>query len=194
MMTSSIAPPQPLLSSRVGPVTDEERAKYEEERNKLYQQLDEKDDEIQTHSQMAERLKQQLIEQARSSFIRSYSTRFRRRRSSSESRSTRRRSPNSKRPRRITRSITKRRKNSSLPSRRLHSTLSRRKLRSPRNRKKTTSSRLDPARFISRKRISGRDRSHELRADRPQRPSRRVARSLHKPEEACLRQHPDHAS
>ncbi|KAH7731283.1 hypothetical protein AAVH_00180 [Aphelenchoides avenae] len=74
MMTSSIAPPQPLLSSRVGPVTDEERAKYEEERNKLYQQLDEKDDEIQTHSQMAERLKQQLIEQARSSFIRKYET------------------------------------------------------------------------------------------------------------------------
>lgn len=63
MIMSSIAPPQPLLSSRVGPVSDEERAKYEEERNKLYQQLDEKDDEIQVQSQLAERLKQQLIEQ-----------------------------------------------------------------------------------------------------------------------------------
>jgi hypothetical protein len=54
---------QPLLSSRVGPINDEERKKYEEERSKLYSQLDEKDDEIQVQSQLAERLKQQLMEQ-----------------------------------------------------------------------------------------------------------------------------------
>lgn len=55
---------QPLLSSRVGPISDEERRNYEEERSKLYAQLDEKDDEIQVQSQLAERLKQQLMEQA----------------------------------------------------------------------------------------------------------------------------------
>lgn len=54
---------QPLLSSRVGPIENEERRKYEEERSKLYAQLDEKDDEIQVQSQMVERLKQQLMEQ-----------------------------------------------------------------------------------------------------------------------------------
>jgi kinesin family protein 5 len=60
---------QPLLSSRVGPITDEERRKYEEERSKIYAQLDEKDDEIQIQSQLAERLKQQLMEQVRSKFL-----------------------------------------------------------------------------------------------------------------------------
>lgn len=59
----SVMNPQPLLSSRTGPVLDAERRKYEEERSKLYQQLDEKDDEIQVQSQLAERLKQQLLEQ-----------------------------------------------------------------------------------------------------------------------------------
>lgn len=59
----SVMNPQPLLSSRTGPVSDNERRKYEEERSKLYQQLDEKDDEIQIQSQLAERLKQQLLEQ-----------------------------------------------------------------------------------------------------------------------------------
>ncbi|KAE9554324.1 hypothetical protein FO519_002495 [Halicephalobus sp. NKZ332] len=54
---------QPLLSTNVGPLNDEDRRKYEEERSKLYQQLDEKDDEIQMQSQMTERLKQQLSEQ-----------------------------------------------------------------------------------------------------------------------------------
>nr|CAD2137668.1 unnamed protein product [Meloidogyne enterolobii] len=55
--------PQPLLSSRVGPISDDERRKYEEERTKLYAQLDEKDDEIQSQSQQVERQKQQLMEQ-----------------------------------------------------------------------------------------------------------------------------------
>lgn len=43
----SVANQQPLLSSNIGPITDEERRRYEDERSKLYQQLDEKDDEIQ---------------------------------------------------------------------------------------------------------------------------------------------------
>uniref|UniRef100_A0A183BVI0 Kinesin-like protein n=1 Tax=Globodera pallida TaxID=36090 RepID=A0A183BVI0_GLOPA len=71
MMTDSMAiyvePPtaaqQPLLFSREGPIVDEEKRKYEEERSKLYAQLDEKDDEIQVQSQLAEGLKQQLMEQ-----------------------------------------------------------------------------------------------------------------------------------
>lgn len=54
--------PLPLMAGG-GAITDAERLKYEEERGKLYQQLDEKDDEIQTQSQLAERLKQQMAEQ-----------------------------------------------------------------------------------------------------------------------------------
>lgn len=61
--TSDRPTPQPLLSSRVGPISDEERRKYEEERTKLYAQIDEKDDEIQSQSQQVERQKQQLMEQ-----------------------------------------------------------------------------------------------------------------------------------
>ena len=56
-------PPLQLLTSATGPITDADRKKYEEERATLYQQLDEKDDEITHHSQLAERLKQQLNEQ-----------------------------------------------------------------------------------------------------------------------------------
>lgn len=69
MTESMIFPPpdrpnaQPLLSSRVGPINDDERRKYEEERTKLYAQIDEKEDEIQSQSQQVERQKQQLMEQ-----------------------------------------------------------------------------------------------------------------------------------
>lgn len=62
-MDQNLPNQQPLLSSQTGPILDEERKKYEEERSKLYQQLDEKDDEIQVQSQLAERVKQQLDEQ-----------------------------------------------------------------------------------------------------------------------------------
>ncbi|KAK6101470.1 Kinesin motor domain family protein [Brugia pahangi] len=55
--------PVPLLTSAIGAITDADRKKYEEERSVLYQQLDEKDDEITLHSQLAERLKQQMNEQ-----------------------------------------------------------------------------------------------------------------------------------
>lgn len=54
--------PAPLAVGQ-GAVSDEDRQKYEEERARLYQQLDEKDDEIQAQSQLAERLKQQMAEQ-----------------------------------------------------------------------------------------------------------------------------------
>uniref|UniRef100_A0A915PXY0 Kinesin heavy chain n=1 Tax=Setaria digitata TaxID=48799 RepID=A0A915PXY0_9BILA len=58
--------PVPLLTSAIGAITDADRKKYEEERSALYQQLDEKDDEITLHSQLAERLKQQMNEQVSS--------------------------------------------------------------------------------------------------------------------------------
>ncbi|CAB3401666.1 unnamed protein product [Caenorhabditis bovis] len=61
LMERSIAPAPPMLTSGSGPITDEEKKKYEEERVKLYQQLDEKDDEIQKVSQELEKLRQQLL-------------------------------------------------------------------------------------------------------------------------------------
>ncbi|XP_003378288.1 kinesin heavy chain [Trichinella spiralis] len=55
--------PAAMVTSTPAALVDEERARYEEERLRLYQQLDEKDDEIQQQSQLAERLKEQLNEQ-----------------------------------------------------------------------------------------------------------------------------------
>lgn len=45
------------------PMTNEERMKFEEERARLYAQLDEKDDEIDKYSQQIEKLKEQMVEQ-----------------------------------------------------------------------------------------------------------------------------------
>ncbi|KAI7685439.1 Kinesin heavy chain [Sarcoptes scabiei] len=45
------------------PMTNEERMKFEEERTRLYAQLDEKDDEIDKYSQQIEKLKEQIVEQ-----------------------------------------------------------------------------------------------------------------------------------
>ncbi|KAH7645700.1 kinesin heavy chain [Dermatophagoides farinae] len=45
------------------PLTNEERMKFEEERARLYAQLDEKDDEIDKYSQQIEKLKEQIVEQ-----------------------------------------------------------------------------------------------------------------------------------
>lgn len=56
-----IAPAPPMLTSTSGPITDAEKRKYEEERAKLYQQLDEKDDEIQRISQEGESMRQQVL-------------------------------------------------------------------------------------------------------------------------------------
>ncbi|XP_034741666.1 kinesin heavy chain-like [Etheostoma cragini] len=55
VIDSSVLPPVPLL--------DEERTQYETLITDLYHQLDDKDDEINHHSQTAEKLKQQLIDQ-----------------------------------------------------------------------------------------------------------------------------------
>ena len=61
MERSMIAPAPPMLTSTSGPITDAEKRKYEEERTKLYQQLDEKDDEIQRISQEGESMRQQVL-------------------------------------------------------------------------------------------------------------------------------------
>lgn len=45
------------------PMTNEERMKFEEERTRLYAQLDEKDDEIDKYSQQIEKLKEQIVDQ-----------------------------------------------------------------------------------------------------------------------------------
>ncbi|KAM6958566.1 kinesin heavy chain-like [Tautogolabrus adspersus] len=44
-------------------VTGDERSKYEEDISNLYKQLDDKDDEINQHSQLAEKLKEQMMDQ-----------------------------------------------------------------------------------------------------------------------------------
>ncbi|KAL7297846.1 hypothetical protein TKK_0008877 [Trichogramma kaykai] len=46
-----------------GSLSNEERQKFEEERERLYQQLDDKDEEINQQSQLVEKLKEQLDEQ-----------------------------------------------------------------------------------------------------------------------------------
>ena len=47
----------------IGSLSNEERQKLEEERESLYQQLDEKDEEINQQSQFVEKLKDQMLEQ-----------------------------------------------------------------------------------------------------------------------------------
>lgn len=54
------ATPSLMIGSTLG---IEERNKLEIEREKLYQQLDEKDEEINQHSQYVEKLKEQILEQ-----------------------------------------------------------------------------------------------------------------------------------
>lgn len=67
--TLEIAPnsaPLPATSlgpAMIGSISGDERARLEAERERLYQQLDEKDEEINQHSQYVEKLKEQIIEQ-----------------------------------------------------------------------------------------------------------------------------------
>lgn len=44
-------------------MSNEVRDAWEKEREQLYQSLDEKDEEINQHSQLAEKLKEQMLEQ-----------------------------------------------------------------------------------------------------------------------------------
>ncbi|XP_061193729.1 kinesin heavy chain-like isoform X1 [Saccostrea echinata] len=57
-------PPPPALTASVSSTLDENtKAQLEEEKMKLYEQLDDKDEEINELSQMIERLKEQMLEQ-----------------------------------------------------------------------------------------------------------------------------------
>ncbi|KAI5745698.1 hypothetical protein M8J76_013511 [Diaphorina citri] len=60
---ASILPAIPGSGLMLGSLSNEERQKLEEERERLYQQLDEKDEEINQQSQYAEKLKEQIMEQ-----------------------------------------------------------------------------------------------------------------------------------
>ncbi|XP_048449891.1 kinesin heavy chain-like, partial [Rhincodon typus] len=61
--THEIPPVVPDNSSIVIHISDEERQKYEEEIRKLYKHLDDKDDDINLHSQIVEKLKCQMLDQ-----------------------------------------------------------------------------------------------------------------------------------
>lgn len=56
-------PATPGAGIMLGSLSNEERQKLEEERERLYQQLDEKDEEINQTSQYMEKLKEQMEEQ-----------------------------------------------------------------------------------------------------------------------------------
>lgn len=57
------ATPAANLTAMIGSISGDERARLEAERERLYQQLDEKDEEINQQSQYVENLKDQIIEQ-----------------------------------------------------------------------------------------------------------------------------------
>ncbi|GFV53732.1 kinesin heavy chain [Trichonephila clavipes] len=62
--TSSVTNiPATIVQVSSEPVGNDERVKFEEERIRLYAQLDEKDDEIDRQSQLIEKLKEQMLEQ-----------------------------------------------------------------------------------------------------------------------------------
>jgi len=69
-MDESVSAPKPMLDKpsavlnlETSHISPEERSKIQEERERLYQMLDEKDDEIQEQSQLVEKLKEQMMEQ-----------------------------------------------------------------------------------------------------------------------------------
>lgn len=66
-VTTTTAPvpatPSSGLSAMVGSISADERARFEAERERLYQQLDDKDEEINQQSQYVEKLKEQIMDQ-----------------------------------------------------------------------------------------------------------------------------------
>ena len=54
---------EPPKKPAAPPMSNEVRDAWEKEREQLYQSLDEKDEEINQHSQLAEKLKEQMLEQ-----------------------------------------------------------------------------------------------------------------------------------
>jgi kinesin family protein 5 len=60
---AQLIPPKPAPVMVTSTITAEERLRLEGERERLYQQLDEKDDEINQQCQLVEKLKEQLLEQ-----------------------------------------------------------------------------------------------------------------------------------
>lgn len=63
--TAPVAAPIPATPSglMVGSISADERMRLEAERERLYQQLDDKDEEINQHSQLVEKLKEQIEDQ-----------------------------------------------------------------------------------------------------------------------------------
>lgn len=61
--TVKAATPSANLTAMVGSITSDERTRLEAERERLYQQLDEKDEEINQQSQYVESLKEQMMDQ-----------------------------------------------------------------------------------------------------------------------------------
>lgn len=61
--TAGPVPATPAAGLMVGSISSDERARLEAERERLYQQLDEKDEEINQQSQYVENLKDQILEQ-----------------------------------------------------------------------------------------------------------------------------------
>lgn len=55
--------PKPTTAIMEGSISNEERARLESERERLYQQLDDKDEEINQQSQYVEKLKEQIMDQ-----------------------------------------------------------------------------------------------------------------------------------
>lgn len=60
---NDIFTPPVVNSISAEPLSNEERQKFEEERTRLYLQLDEKDEEINQQSQLIEKMREQMLEQ-----------------------------------------------------------------------------------------------------------------------------------
>lgn len=61
--TQKLALPKPTATVMEGSISNEERARLEAEMERLYQQLDDKDEEINQQSQYVEKLKEQIMDQ-----------------------------------------------------------------------------------------------------------------------------------